>query len=180
MNIKLLTSLILAVPRGHFVKVAWERPAKVKKSYTGPAITKRVEGLVRLGINYDNVKDVKDSRADGSLPEENNGGRPCWFHYPEGMFPFIAQHNTKGTQYLCLYFAKDNEGDKTGHLRSGWFRNGEPVTEAEIADVLLASEKDHSTGQTDNTFRPCLENVTRFSAEGMAIDWKAPNYQPMT
>jgi hypothetical protein len=180
MNLKLLVNLILAVPRGHFVHVAWERPAKVKKSYDGLPITKRVEGLVRVGIDYNNVKDVKECRADGSLPKESNNGRPCWFHYPEGMFPFIAKHNTNGTLYACFYFAKDNEGNKTGHLRSSWFRNGEPVSEAEIADVLIASEKNHETDKTDNTFHTCLENITRFSAEGMAIDWRAPNYQPLT
>lgn len=178
-NLNLLVSLILATPRGHFVNVAWERPAKVRKGYNGPAITKRVEGLVRLGINYDNVKDVKECREDGTLPTENNNGRPCWFHYPEGMYPYIAVHNTKGTKYLCLYFAKDADGDKTGHLRSGWFRNGEPVSEEEIADVLLASEKSKGTDKSDNTFRPCLENITRFEAEGKAINWKAKNYAPV-
>lgn len=177
-NIELLTTLILAVPRGHFVSVAWERPAKVKKAAEGMKITKRVEGRARVGIEYDNVKDVKECRADGILPEENNGGRPCWFHYPEGMWPFIAEHNTKGTRYICLYFAK-GDNSKTAFLRSCWLIDGKPAAYNEVEPFLLAADKKKEAGKDANTFRPSMENLTRFTAEGKAINWKAKDYQPI-
>lgn len=180
MNLQLLTNLILSTPRGHFVTVAWERPGKTRAAYKSMNIRKRVEGRVRLGIDYDNVKDVKECRESGELPAVPNNGRPTWFFYPEGLFPYIAEHKTNGTRYVALYFAKDGEGDKVGNLRSTWLLDGKPVSESDVAPFLLADElKGEALRKADNTFHLALANLTRFTAEGKAINWIAPNYAPV-
>lgn len=62
------------------------RPVKVKKGQ--PSFTKHTRTTIRAGINYDNMKAVQQGRADGALPEENQG-LPYGEWY---LFPYVIVH----------------------------------------------------------------------------------------
>lgn len=155
-----LIASILSIQGGQFVQIEWKRPAKVRKGFEWMGIEKHVKGTVRLGINYDNVADVVKSREEGLLPAQNKG--LGWGFYPEGLYPYIMQHKTNGTQYVCLYFSKDNEGNKTGRLQSTWIVGEEEKAISSIRDYLQSSEL-KSAGQAANTFRPKLDNILYLS-----------------
>jgi hypothetical protein len=92
--------------------------------------------VVRGGIDYDNMKVVKEGREDGSLPSEN-AGLP-WGEWAE--FPYHIAH--KGQDYARFYPASGND-ISTGkgfvpHVE--YYLNGELTTKEAVTSICLASE----------------------------------------
>ena len=83
---------LLMSRKGQIVTVKTQRPVKMKKDQ--PAVTKTSEFQCRVGVNYDNIKAVKEGRASGELPAEN-AGLP-WGEWIE--FPYTIGH--KGETYV--------------------------------------------------------------------------------
>ncbi len=91
---------------------------------------------MRGGIDYDNMKVVKEGREDGSLPSEN-AGLP-WGEWAE--FPYHIAH--KGQDYARFYPASGND-ISTGkgfvpHVE--YYLNGELTTKEAVTSICLASE----------------------------------------
>ena len=131
--------------KGSFTAMVWERPVKTKKAYSNEVITKRSEGVIRLGINYDNIKHVKEKRANGELPKENQGLQ--WGQWE--LYPYIITN--KGKKYLRVTTSKNNK------IKTKYFVNGRETSYDEIENMLLASEK-RSTDELD-VFTIDIDNI---------------------
>jgi hypothetical protein len=142
-----LLDFLLTLVKGAYYSMVIERPAKVRKSYSGLSITKRLTTVVKVGIGYDTFKAVKEAREDGTLPKENAGlpwGEWAWLN-PNGsivgadeatddaksLYPYVITH--KGGLYFRSYA-------NLGQTKAEWFVGGEKVNKADIAPFLLSSE----------------------------------------
>ena len=83
---------LLMSRKGQIVTVKTQRPVKMKKGQ--PAVMKASEFQCRVGVNYDNIQVVKEGRANGELPAENQG--LPWGEWIE--FPYTIGH--KGETYV--------------------------------------------------------------------------------
>jgi hypothetical protein len=126
----------LRAHKGQNLKASWKRVLKVKKSAGNVLIEKRTTVPVRGGIDYDNIKVVKEGREDGSLPEEN-AGLP-WGEWVE--FPLHIAH--KGQDYIRLYPASgvNISTGKEFIPITEYFFNGVPTSKESIQEFCLASE----------------------------------------
>jgi hypothetical protein len=120
---------LLKSKKGQHVYVVWSRPAKTKASCPF-AITKRTKALVRSGIDYANLSQVKEAIANNERGEVEPLPWGSW-----KKFPFVISHN--GLEYLRLYPASFN------NVRSSveWTKDGMPCKKEEIEEWLYASEK---------------------------------------
>lgn len=118
--------------KGQFTRAAWVRDCKVKVG--APSIRKATVMTVRAGIEYDNMKVVKDKRESGELPAEN-AGLP-WGEWE--VYPYLIQHH--GIRYARLYpMASSN-------TQVAYFMDGKERTFEEVEQYLLASEKRKQKG----------------------------------
>lgn len=114
--------------KGQFVSFKTERAMKTKKGQA--PITKVSQFVARVGVIYDNMKAVKGKRADGTLPEENQG-------LPWGtwlQFPYLITH--KDALYLRCSDTK-NSGQK-GKVH--YYRDGVEISIDDAKKSCLASE----------------------------------------
>lgn len=81
--------------KGQHVKASWERQVKTPKECPS-VILKRTTAYVRAGIDYANLKSVKDGIASGERGEVEPLPWGTWTE-----FPFIIAHN--GVEYVRLY-----------------------------------------------------------------------------
>lgn len=145
MNFSDLKRIVMNCSKGSFHSILWERPMKTKKSYAGQVIVKRSVGVVRFGINYDNMQSVQSKRQTGVLPSVNDG--LVWGEW--AIFPYFIRH--KGKMYLRCATSKQNE------TRSEYFLNGVKVDENVIRPMVLASEL-HRTDELD-VFTVNIDNI---------------------
>lgn len=132
MKYELLKNKVHNVHKGAFTSVLWERDAKTKKSCQD-IIKKRVRATVRVGVDYENLSHIKQSRIDGSKPATSNG--LTWGEWKE--FPYFIEHTPKNgikTKYLRAYLGKNAQ------VTTEWFMNGRKVTKDDISQLVLASE----------------------------------------
>ena len=78
--------------KGQIVTMTTERDCKVRKGQD--PVRKLSTFQCRVGVNYDNIKTVKEGRADGTKPAEN-AGLP-WGEW--ALFPYVIAH--KGEYYI--------------------------------------------------------------------------------
>lgn len=134
MNIQEIKNII-ATRKGSNVRAVWHKALKTRKGVED-VVEKVTSVVVRGGIDYDNMKVVKEGREDGSLPAEN-AGLP-WGEWAE--FPVHITH--KGTDYARFYPASGID-ISTGngfvpHVE--YFLNGRRAEKTEIESLCLASE----------------------------------------
>ena len=132
--------------KGCFTSAMWEHKCKTKKAYANDNLYKISVAVVRLGITYDNINNVKEKRENGDLPAEN-AGLP-WGQWE--LFPYLISH--KGNTYLRMTLTNDNP------VKSRYCLNGKTVTYDEIADMLLASEKPKK-GKKPDVITVNIENI---------------------
>ena len=125
----------ISTRKGSNVRAIWAKNLKTRKGVSD-VVEKVTSLVVRGGIDYDNMKTVKEGREDGSLPSEN-AGLP-WGEWAE--FPYHITH--KGTEYARFYPASGID-IATGaafvpHVE--YFLNGNPVEKKDIQQICLASE----------------------------------------
>ena len=151
-TLQIVMDLLQSVRKGANIILEWERPCKVRKSYDGPAITKRVKMVGRTGVEYDNIKSVQEKREDGTLPFENQGlPWGTWLSYP-----FIIEH--KGNHYVRLY----NGTSKLTRPCVAFFQGGMEVAKEAVESFLLASELRSEHG---DTFTCNISNMIRIHKE---------------
>lgn len=120
--------------RGTIATMTTLRAMKVRKDKE--PIQKLATFQARVGVEYDNIQAVKDKRADGTLPAENQGlpwGE--WYDYPH-----IIAH--KGEYYYRCTRVRNQFIPQVTYLR-----NGTEISRAEAEQDCLASE---FRGDTDN------------------------------
>lgn len=128
MTFENLKKVVLAGTKGSFRSILWERPMKTRKAFSNCVITKRTSAVVRLGVNYNNIKAVKEKRSGGELPNVN-AGLP-WGQWK--MFPYFIEH--KGNIYLRCAISPKNK------MRTEYFLNGVKVEKSVIEGMVLAGE----------------------------------------
>lgn len=127
MKYDILKKVVTGKQKGSFSSMVWERQLPVKKAYSGHIITKRSNGVVRFGVEYDNMKSVQQKRADGILPSENAG--LTWGEW--SMYPYFIKH--KGNTYLRCTESPNNK------VQTEYFLDGRKVFKEEISSMCLKS-----------------------------------------
>jgi len=146
MDKKQIITVINSKPKGSFVSLEGERPAKVKKSCLD-LIVKHSVFQMRVGHSYYNQATTKAAHESGE--REKYSPEKLW-HEKSELGEAFRKHKKNGTEYVS--------GQPTGNKAvATWFRNGQKVTFSDVENDLLASEK--KTEKTDNMFY-CLENLT--------------------
>ena len=142
-----LKSVVTHKQKGAFSSLLWEHELPVRSAYkANNIITKRTSGVVRLGVEYDNIGAVKVGRALGELPSINSG--LTWGEWEQ--YPFFITH--KGNHYLRVARA---HGTK---FRTEYFINGRRATKEECIPYCIASAfKDD--GKSPEVFTINCDNI---------------------
>ena len=127
--------------------------AEYKNQYT---VTKLTQISVRKGINYENLKAVKQKRLAEAM---QNGGiveskRESYYNHLDSV---LVQHKTSGKLYLQLF------PNVNGHAQTQYYLNGKSISAEDLKDkdILRPSywnRKD--SGQPVLTFTLGLDKVT--------------------
>lgn len=134
-----------------FTALQWSRPCKTLKGCTDEIIKTVKARNIRIGAGYDNMKAVKEGRANGELPTENQGLKgKKWIEYP-----YILQSIYNDTEYVRIETAKNSV------FETEYTKNGVRVTKSEIADLLYANEKAHREMPTVMDIN--LDNITNIN-----------------
>ena len=137
--------------RGQFTSLVTLREMKVRKG--AAAVQKESAFTCRVGVNYDNQKDVIEKREADILPKEN-AGLP-WGQWVEGCFPHLIEH--KGGYYFrCT--------PVDGAIpKSRFFRDGKEITKQEAQATCLASEfRDH---EDNNAFTVKVSSIRQINGQ---------------
>lgn len=133
MTINTLRNHVMGIKKGAYTSILWERDAKTKKG-CGDVIKKRVRATVRVGINYENLSTVKNSRKMGTMPSVSSG--LTWGKWSE--YPYFIKHTPKNSvaenTYLRAYLGKGS------NMQVEWYLNGRKVSKEVIAPMVLSSE----------------------------------------
>lgn len=157
MNNSSLLSTVQNTAKGVFVPITWERDCHTRKGVT-VNVRKRTSGVVRVGIDYDNVRDVRDGRENGTLPAENNG--LPWGQWE--VFPLSILH--KECRYFRFYFATGADG-KRDRLHVSYFLDGKPIEKEVLKEmgICLAKEfPDEKPDEEMNTFTVKEADIVAF------------------
>lgn len=125
-------AIIEGYKKGVFSIVNMEKNLKVKKGFA--PIVKKSSFSVQLGVEYDNKKSVIEKRAEGILPQENQG--LPWGEW--ALYPYVITH--KGEQYLRVSLYNSSYKPTAIYLQ-----NGVEISRDEAKTQCYASEfQDHS------------------------------------
>ena len=133
---------------GQFVSASWASnptPAAAHKK-AGVVLEKRTRAVVKTGIDFANLKEVKQGIASGERGEVESLPWGEW-----AVFPYLINH--KGAEYLRLYPAG-------GKPEVEYRVHGEVVTREVFKSYLTPSEqKKMEEGEAPITFTVKAENV---------------------
>lgn len=132
------------IQKGQFHSLLWERPCKTKKAFSNNVVVKRSSAVVRFGVEYDNINAVKEKRANGELPAQNNGLQ--WGQWL--LYPYFIKH--KDSIYLRCSTVPNTK------TKSEYFLNGVKVPFEQVENMLLASEKNTKKAEV---FTINIENI---------------------
>jgi hypothetical protein len=120
----------LLTRKGQIVTLKTVRELKMKK---GAAVVSKISRFqARIGCNYDNLAAVKEKRADGTLPSENQG-----LPWGEWLVPnYVIEH--KGKLYFrCTAVHNDASVKEATFVDS----NGNVISKEVALQDALASER---------------------------------------
>lgn len=138
--------------KGQFASLRMVRSMKVRKGEA--PITKDSTFTCRIGVDYDNIADVKEKREIGALPEEN-AGLP-WGEW--ALFPYVITY--KGNFYFrCTQV----NGNANSTPKTRYLRNGQEITKDEAEIACLASEFKDSSDR--NVFNVTISNLVAINGE---------------
>lgn len=114
------------IKKGTFVRIVYdsELPSTALGRQCGVTFTKRTEKVVRIGVKYHNIAEVRAAEAARTEPKRDVAS---WSHW---VVPdVLSKHNTKDDYYLTIATVKNGS-----HTRSRYFSNdGQEVTYAQVA-----------------------------------------------
>lgn len=151
MKLEKLVEKMNGYKKGTFVTLEWESDissAKAKKQ--GISVTKRCKGLVRLGINYSNIKEVqqmiKDNEADS---------KPVWFEHTEHT-GIIQNKKDSNKKYLQVFTVNGNSINTVLNSTNN-------ITDKEtLLETGLVNKSSFSNGATIRTFTLNVDNILQF------------------
>lgn len=144
-NTKVSTMLdTLLARKGQIATITTERAVKVRKNEL--PITKTSTFQCRVGVDYENIKTIKEGRANGTMPMES-AGLP-WGTWAE--FPYVIEH--KGTYYFRCTRIRNNYIPKTMYTR-----NGNPISKEVAQQAALASE--FKSGDDNEVFNIKVDSI---------------------
>jgi hypothetical protein len=114
---------------GQIVTVTTRRDMKVRAKFKHMKVEKVSTYQCRAGVDYDNIKAVKEKRESGELPKENQGLK--WGEWK--VFPYVISH--KDNLYLRFSTIKTNVKSKVTFLV-----DDKEVKKEDIQDKCLSSE----------------------------------------
>lgn len=121
---------LLMSTKGQFRSLAYTRPVKLRKEFTGKPALKRVTGLsVRAGCSYDNIGEIHRRRVSGEAPAVNAG--LSWGRWK--IEPYVIEH---GDKLYARFIA--NAGGTPPKVE--YFYDGVVVTADQMKLMSLASE----------------------------------------
>lgn len=132
--------------KGQIVTFKTSRKVKVKKGY--PDIVKESVFQARIGCKYDNLSAVKEKRASGELPEENQG--LPWGEWK--IFPYVIEH--KGQLYIRCTTLKNNPDSIN---ETHFFMNGKEISKDDVVKAALASE--FKKGSDNDVFNIKIDDI---------------------
>ena len=139
MDKKQIIAVINSKPKGGFVSLEGERPAKVKKSCPD-LIVKHSVFQMRVGHSYYNQKATIEAHESGE--REKYSPEKLW-HEKSMLGDAFRKHKKTGEDYVS--------GQPTGNKSVvTWFRNGRKVSFSDVENVLLSTEK--KSEKSDNMF----------------------------
>lgn len=122
---------IIENKKGKFASVTWTKTCDTLKTcpYTITKVTTAKN--IRIGAQYNNLKQVKDNREDGTLPQENQGLKGMeWTKYP-----VFLKGIKSGKEFLRIETAKNSQ------FNTQYYINGKQTDKSSILQYLKASEK---------------------------------------
>ena len=144
-----------ACPKGANVKLAFERPAKLRAAYKGMPLFKRSLMTIRVGVPHDKRKDVVEARANGDLPAENAGLLGVnWI-----MAPFLLRADKTGKVQLRV----EPSINAKEHPKSEYFIREAgietPINKDEYKHIMLGSE--YTISKREGCFNLGIEGISR-------------------
>lgn len=131
MTINEIEKAVLNCKKGSNQHIVFRRPMETYKK-VADKVEKETEMIVRFGINYDNLASTKKGRADGTLPQTNQGflGAKSWV---VGMENYILQSKYK-TLLRCY------QSNLFAYKVVKYYLNGKEVKKEDIIDLCTAKE----------------------------------------
>lgn len=123
--------------KGNFVKVRWKSNPKPAAKFKAHNLQKVCEGVVRAGIDYSNLKTVKEGIENGERGEVQELPWGTWKE-----FPYIIEH--KGTEYLRLYPSPSNK------IKTVYMVDGEEVDKDVFCTYLTGSDAKKILNPSEN------------------------------
>ena len=101
MNKKELLQSLSTIKHGRLFRITYKRLPKLSAwaNKAGYVVIQYTEKTTRTGVDYLNIQRVKDKKAQAE-PNTVRHYINEWGHYT--VKNVLYEHNTKGTQYLCL------------------------------------------------------------------------------
>lgn len=136
-NQEILTKLA-TIKKGRYFSLS-----KVKD--LGNGVTKESDMVIRLGVNYANLK-INENKITGKLP---------WGHWVEGLENLVVEH--KGKYYLRVT-SKDPANPESGAdvIATRYLLNGKEISKEEAK--TFAKEKELS-GKPSSVYNIKFENI---------------------
>ena len=135
-------------PKGANITLEWERDVETLKAHSDLNIRKHVVMVGRVEINYENLKAVKEKRANGELPPEP---KSPWFYHDENTKGIIYNKRTDAP-YVQLFNGTDSR-----HVPKVKFTlDGKEISKEEISTFITAKERKSEKG---DVFCCKLENM---------------------
>lgn len=115
--------------KGEFTRLVYERPLKFRAAFKEYDGVKHTELTVRIGVNYEALKAVKERRGDGRLPGQNAGLSGLSWIVPEYLLV-----NSSNELLLRVYTHPNC------YKKSTYYLNGVETDKKDLREYCLASE----------------------------------------
>jgi hypothetical protein len=151
MNPNQILSLVSGLSGKH-VPVSFKSEGKPSKDFKGVKLEKRTEGTYRVGINFENLKGVREGIESGERGEVQAPKGKKWV-----VFPFHLQNLAETTDYLRLYFPTGGFIQRPSVV---YYVDGQEVSKEVYNSYLTASDaKPKERDPNLDCFDVKMENV---------------------
>lgn len=129
--------------KGTFVRIGWKSNIESAKARNaGISVVKETDATVRWGVRYDNLKRVKEIKAEkAAIGEQPKEVKPWYKHLEQS--PYIVQHlSDESKTYLQLYTVHNKKLMKTKY-----YINGIEMTKQQVIDSGYVNASEWSPKQ---------------------------------
>ena len=143
MELKNINEILTKHHKGAFIRIGWKSNIESAKARNaGISVVKETDATVRLGVRYDNLKRVKEIKAEKAAAGEQPKEVKLWYKHLE-QNPCIIQHLLDATKtYLQLYTIHNKKA-----MKSKYYINGVEATKQEVIDSGYVNASEWSSKQ---------------------------------